>query len=158
MTIGAGSDLESQAADLSSSEDSAIQISFDQPDNTWPAAPSPENGLSDLDSQNYFGPGNAFNIADFGPNDFGVAVDAAGTDSIGSVTSFIKLQAPLVPIYQPSNLNPGNGNPVVVTPEPNAFVAGTFCLFIIYLLQRLSAGKMQLQPVVASRATSSRRD
>ena len=58
----------------------------------------------------------------------------------GKVTSLftITINPPLVNVDSPGTLSPGGGVPVVVAPEPDAFLSALLCLFILCLLKVLS--------------------
>ncbi len=58
-----------------------------------------------------------------------------------SITTFFKINAPLVPINNPPQLDPNKGSPLVITPEPGAFWSAGLCLFVLCALRRLSTWK-----------------
>ena len=55
-----------------------------------------------------------------------------------TVTSYITINPPLVNVGNPNNLNPNNGIPVVVAPEPGALLSGWFCFLILFLMKRFA--------------------
>ena len=58
------------------------------------------------------------------------------------VTSLFVINPPLVNVKPPFNtLNPNNGTPVAVAPEPEAFLSALLCLFILGLLKVLTGRK-----------------
>ena len=72
---------------------------------------------------------------------------AAATDlpTTRTVTSFITINPPLVNVGSPNYLNPNNGTPVVVAPEPAALLSAFFCLSILGILKAYSVFKSRRQ-------------
>ncbi len=142
---------QTQAADFSNFDDSSTAVAFAQTDNAWYDSTDLASEQFAWDSESSLTLDFSGKPTDFGPDSFGMADDSESTDQTDTVVSLLKLQAPLVPIYKPSNLNPGAGTPIIVTPEPNAFASGIVCLAVIGLAQRVLAGRIRLAPCSVKR-------